>query len=274
MNYIHRRGVPSRVLLAAISGALLGMGLSGPSGLSGCAGLDPLAALVTPALAAVDARALVRHVETQYEGHSAHCVFQMKVVTASWTRTMTLESWSQGRDRMLARILAPMKDAGMSTLKVGDQMWEYFPNIDRLMRIPTSLMGQRWMGSDLTNDDLVKASKIDQLYTFKVSKETPAAVSIVATPKPDAAVVWGHLVYVIDPVRELPVAIRYYDENGALARTVTFSDARRIDGRWLPMKMRFEPADRPGEYTEVDYRKLELDRPVPGRFFSVEHLGK
>ncbi len=271
MRRIHRHGSPLWGLLAGGLGTLLGLGISGPFG---SARPGPLPVLVSPALAAVNAQALVRHVETQYEGRSAHGTFQMKVVTTSWTRTMTLEFWSQGRDKMLAKILAPMKDAGMATLKVGDQMWEYFPNIDRLMRIPTSLMGERWMGSDLTNDDLVKASKIDQLYTFKVSKATPAAVSIVATPKPAAAVVWGHLVYLIDPARELPIAIRYYDENGVLARTVTFSDPRRIDGRWLPMKMRFEPADRPGEFTEVAYRKLELDRPVPARTFSVEHLGK
>ncbi|MBU6427677.1 MAG: outer membrane lipoprotein-sorting protein, partial [Cyanobacteria bacterium REEB65] len=149
------------------------------------------------ARATLDARALVHHVETQYEGQSAHTIFEMKVVTATWTRTMTLESWSQGRDKFLAKILSPMKDAGMATLKVGDQMWNYFPDIDRLMRIPTSLLGQSWMGSDLTNDDLVKAAKVDDLYTFEIGSESPSRVTIVATPRPDAAVVWGHLTYVI-----------------------------------------------------------------------------
>ncbi|HEY9856057.1 MAG TPA: outer membrane lipoprotein-sorting protein [Stenomitos sp.] len=228
----------------------------------------------TAAGAKVDARSLIRQAETQYQGRSSHAIMHMKVVTASWTREMTLESWSQGRDKMLSKVLSPKKDAGVATLKVGSDLWNYLPKIDRLMKIPTSLMGDRWMGSHLTNDDLVKEQKIDEIYDFKVEKETAKEATIVATPRPDAPVVWGKIVYRLDLERDTPIRIRYFDEDGELARTLEFSDLREIDGRTVPTRLRFVPADPPGEYTELSYEKLDYDPNLPDGLFSIRSLRK
>ena len=219
-----------------------------------------------------DAKTLIRQVETQYMSKTSHSVIRMKVVTRSWTREMTLETWGEGRDKMLSKILSPKKDAGTATLKVGDEMWNYLPKIDRLMKIPSSLMGDRWMGSHLTNDDLVKENKIDELYAFKVTQETAKEATIVATPKPDAAVVWGKLSYRIDLTRQLPREVRYFDEDGELVRTITFDQIRTIDGRTVPTRMRYVPADEPGEYTEMVYETIEFDRSLPQGLFSVRAL--
>lgn len=227
----------------------------------------PLAADARP-----DPQSLIRQVETQYQSKTSHAVFRMKVVTRSWTREMTLEAWSEGRDKMLSKILTPKKDAGTATLKVGDSMWNYLPKIDRLMKIPSSLMGDRWMGSHLTNDDLVKEQKVDELYTFKVASESAKEATIVATPKPDAAVVWGSISYRIDLARQVPLDIRYFDEDGELVRTITFDQVQTIDGRTLPMRMRYVPADEPGEYTEMVYESIRFDRPLPKDLFSVRSL--
>jgi hypothetical protein len=226
----------------------------------------------TSAWARPDARTLIRQTETQYQSQTSHSVFRLKVVTNAWTREMTLESWGQGRDKMLSKVLSPKKDAGTATLKVGDEMWNYLPKIDRLMKIPTSLMGDRWMGSHLTNDDLVKGSKVDELYDFKVEKETAKAATIVATPRKDAAVVWGRIVYQLDLEHQVPVSVRYFDEDGALVRTLDFDQVRQVGARSLPMRMRFTPADEPGEYTEMVYEQLEFDRPQPDGLFSVRSL--
>jgi len=233
-----------------------------------------LAIAPTPAWAATDARALIRQTETQYQSQSSHATFRMKVVTAAWTREMTIEAWSQGREKMLSKILAPKKDAGTATLKVGDDMWNYLPKIDRLMKIPSSLMGDKWMGSHLTNDDLVKGNKVDELYDFRVTAQTPSRVTIVATPRPDAAVVWGKIVYQLDTARHVPLSVQYYDEDGAPVRTLTFDAVRKVGGRFLPMRMRFVPVDPPGEYTEVQYESLDLDRQVPDGLFSLRSLRK
>lgn len=221
---------------------------------------------------AVDARALVRKVETQYQGKSSHGVARMVVKTPAWTREMKLEIWSKGREKFLAKILEPKKDAGTATLKIGDEMWNYLPKIDRLMKIPSSLMGDRWMGSNLTNDDLVREVKVDELYDFSVPKADAHAATVVGVPKPNAAVVWGKVVYEIDRDKNVPREIQYFDEDNALVRTISFDDVAQISGQWVAKRMQVKPEDEPGESTVLTYEELTLNGDVPESLFSVRNL--
>ena len=230
-----------------------------------------------PALAAqtqVDARAIIKQVETQYTGKASHAVMQMTVSNPSWTRHMTLEIWSQGRDKFLARILSPKKDAGTGTLKIGNDLWNYLPSIDRLMKIPPSLLGDRWMGSDLTNDDLVKEYKNDQLYNFATKAAPHHTVLITAYAKLDVPVVWDKIVYLVDTVRKVPLRVQYFDDDGALVRVIDFADFQQVDGHWIPMHMKVQPMDQSGEYTEIDYRKIDLNPHLAPDFFSLRTLRK
>ncbi len=215
---------------------------------------------------------LIRKVETQYQGKTAHSVARMKVVTENWTREMTLESWSEGRDTFLARILSPKKDQGTATLRIKDDMWNYIPKIDRMIKIPSSLMGDSWMGSHLTNDDIVKENKIDELYDLTVAESDEKHAKIVGIPKPDAAVVWGRIEYNVDLERTIPVDILYYDEDGELVRTMAFDNVKLVDQRWLPMRMMIEPEDEPDEYTEFLYDEIEFDVKLKKDLFSIRSL--
>ena len=220
----------------------------------------------------IDAQALVRQVETQYQGETSHSTMRMKVITDAYTREMTLEGWSKGRDEFLARILAPKKDEGTATLKIGDEIWNYLPKIDRLMKIPSSLMGDSWMGSHLTNDDLMKENKMDELYTFETGKVENDVVAIICTPKPDAAIVWDKVIYRIDLTKKIPVDIQYFDEKGTLVRTMSFEQVKKISGRWVPMRMVIKPVDKPGEMTELVYDSLEFNVKLDSNLFSLQSL--
>ena len=220
----------------------------------------------------IDAQALIRQVETQYQGENSHSTMHMKVVTDAYSREMSMEGWSEGRDKFLARILSPKKDEGIATLKIGDEMWNFLPKIDRLIKIPSSLMGDRWMGSHLTNDDLVKENKIDELYTFETEKVEGQVATIICTPKPDAAIVWGKVLYRIDLTKIIPTAVDYYDEDGDLVRTMTFDRVENISGRWVPMRMVIQPTDKPDEKTELIYDSLTFDVKFKDNLFSVQSL--
>jgi hypothetical protein len=220
---------------------------------------------------AKEARELVKRVETQYQGRTSHAVAVMKVAAERWTREITLEMWSSGREKFLARILRPAKDAGVSTLKIENEMWNYLPNIDRLVKIPSSMMGENWMGSHLTNDDLVKEDRIDELYDLTM-KKTGGTAEVTAVPRPDAAVVWGRLLYTIDMERLAPLTILYYDEGGALVRTIAFDQVKMISGRWIPLRMIVRPVDKPAEYTELTYTTLAFDVKLAEDFFSLRTI--
>ena len=217
-------------------------------------------------------RDLVRKVETQYQGDTSKATMSMKVVTETWSREMSMESWSEGRDKFLVRILAPKKDRGLISLKIDEDMWNYLPKIDRVMKIPSSLMGENWMGSHLTNDDLVKSNKIDELYDFELIGRSGNNVKVLCTPLPDAAVVWGSIVYTVDIERVIPVTIEYYDEDGELVRTMDFEQVTLISGRWVPLVMRIRPIETPEEMTEIVYDGIEFDIPLDKDLFSLTTL--
>jgi len=134
------------------------------------------------------------------------------------------------------------------------------------------LMGANWMGSHLTNDDLVKENKIDELYTFAVESSAGDTVSIICTPRPDAAVVWDEITYRVDTVKLIPVEVRYYDESGDLVRTISFDQVKQVTGRWIPLRMIVQPQDKPNERTMITYSDLSFDVKLSPDLFTVNSL--
>lgn len=222
----------------------------------------------------IDPVDLIKRVETQYQGRTSHGIARMHIKTSAWERTLTMESWTMGRERFLTRILKPRKERGTATLKVENNIWNYLPKIDRLIKIPSSLMGDSWMGSHLTNDDLVKEDKVDKLFCLKVASRTKDIAVIIGVPKPDAAVVWGKIIYKINLTKKIPVYIDYYDEDGEAVRRITFSEVSKIDGRSIPMKMMVKPFDKPNEFTELIYEKIEFGVKIKKDVFSIRTLRK
>lgn len=208
-------------------------------------------------------------------GESSVATMQMHVKTKRYERTMKMKSWSKGAERTLIRILEPAKDAGVATLKVEDNLWNYLPKVDRTMKVPAGMMSGAWMGSHVNNDDLVRESRFSDDFTWTVD-ERPGEDGtghwvITLTPRPDAPIVWGRVVVTISADR-LPEKTVYYDEDGERVRTMTFSDVTEVDGRKVPMTFRVEPADKPGEFTEMRYTELEFGVDLPDRTFTLQAL--
>lgn len=222
--------------------------------------------------APLDLQELIRQVEIQYHGQSSHARVRMEVATENWQRTLVMESWSLERDHFLTRILEPAKERGVSTLKVEKEVWNYLPKVDRVIKVPPSMMGGSWMGSHITNDDLVKGSQVDQDYTFALLEETENSWRIACLPKPAAAVVWGKLVYEIEKERKLPMRVEYYDEEMELVREILFDDVQTISGRVLPLRMTVRPLEKPAERTVMHYQKIEFDTQLAADFFSLRTL--
>ncbi len=234
------------------------------------------AALEAQSCAELEVRALLDRVDDVYRGNSSHGEMSMEVVTRHWKRRLTMEVWSRGERRSLVRILSPLKEKGTATLRVGNDIWNYLPKVQRVIKVPSSMMGSSWMGSHLTNDDLVKKNRMAADFTFEKTfsgeRKGRSLVEITLVPRPEAAMVWGKVVVEIDAESCLPLRELFYDEEMRLARTMIFSDVKKVKGRQLPMTVTIYPADRPGEHTRVRYRTLELDVPVDEAIFSRRNL--
>ena len=238
--------------------------------------LGPPAAAAAPAGKKVDARALLTRVDDLFRGKSSRAVLTMKVKTDRWERNLKIEALSEGTDKSLIEILEPAKERGITTLKVGDNLWNYLPKVDRTIKVPAAMMSSSWMGSHFTNDDLVKESRLSDDYTYEITsqpdQDPKGQYVITLTPKPNAPVVWGRVEAFIDAKDELPVKVLYYDEKGKLVRTLDYSDVTKIDGRELPATMTLHPADKPDEFTRIHYDQLQLGVDLPQGSFSLQAL--
>lgn len=241
-----------------------------------------LAALLAIALAwggpvhAMTAEELVRHIDRLWQGETSQATMTMTVTTQRYEREMTLQAWSLGKDHSLVVIEAPVKDRGIATLKVENQIWNYLPKIDRVTRIPSSMMSGSWMGSHFTHDDLVRESYFEDDYrseiTFAGERDGRQIYELTAIPHPDAPVVWGRVEMEIEQETLAPVSARYFDEKGELVRTMHFEAIERIDERHVPMRLTLQPQDKPDESTVISYREIEFGVPLDTSFFSLQNL--
>ena len=224
----------------------------------------------------IDAREIIDRADRILRGDSSHGQLEMTVITKRWKRTLELEIWSEGTDRALIQILKPKKEAGTVTLKVKNDIWNYLPKIDRTIRVPSSMMMGAWMGSHFTNDDLVKGSRLIRDYeielTFQGQREGTSVYELVLTPRPQAPVVWGRIVYRIRRADLMPLWARYYDEDGELKRTLTYEEFKQMGKRLIPSVLKLIPSDKPEEYTQMTYRWIEFNLPIPERTFSLSAL--
>ncbi|MBU2490674.1 MAG: outer membrane lipoprotein-sorting protein [Proteobacteria bacterium] len=221
-------------------------------------------------------REILDRVDDLYRGDSAKGIMTMRIVTEHWTRALTLEFWAKGKDMTLIRILAPEKEKGTATLRRENEIWNFLPKVNRVIKLPSSMMSASWMGSHFTNDDLVKESRMTQDYDFSITfqgeREGLEVVEITCIPKPDAAVVWGKVVVEVRREDYLPTRSLYFDEDMDLARTMEFSDIRDLGGRNLPAQMTITPQDKPGEKTSMTYESLDFGLDLDDAFFSLRTL--
>ena len=228
--------------------------------------------LLPPEVHALDVKALIRYVEQQYHGSSSHAQITMQMRTANWERTLDMEAWALGQDYFMVRIQNPAKERGVATLKRDREVWNYLPKIDRTIKVPPSMMGGSWMGSHITNDDLVKANHIEEDYLFRLLEETSEYWLIEGIARPTAAVVWEKIIYRVRKQPKVPEQIDYYDEDQELVRSIHFGDVQKINDREVPLLLTDMPLSKPGEKTILKYNELDFDVPIDKGFFNLRSL--
>lgn len=225
---------------------------------------------------AQDAKEIIRRSNEKNRGKTSAGVMTMKIVRPKWTRTVSLKSWSKGDDYSLILIQAPAKDKGSSFLKRARELWNWQPKINRTIKLPPSMMTQSWMGSDFTNDDLVKQSSIVDDYTHKIIAsekiEDRDCYKIQLIPKPDAPVVWGKVLMWVSKKEYLQLKSEMYDEDGYLVNTMKSSKIKMIGGRLLPSQLEMIPADKKGQKTLLTYASMSFDQPISDSFFSTQNM--
>jgi hypothetical protein len=214
------------------------------------------------------------HLDELYQAESSYARVTMSVVTSNFSRTLEIEGWSQGDDLSLMIIRAPAREAGTATLRTEEGLWNYAPRADRLMRIPSSLLSESWMGSHFTNDDLMRESRYDDDYDTTLSWVMEAGerlLKVSMVPHADTAIVYSRIDFLLRPPDWTPVRAEFFDDDERV-RSMAYSNVRDVSGRPVPMTLVVVPDDAPTESTTVTYDHLELDVAVDADIFTARGL--
>jgi outer membrane lipoprotein-sorting protein len=229
-----------------------------------------------PAFAASEATELVEKSETQTRGKSLQAKVSMSVDNAGAKRSVSFRIWSEGREKALIKVLSPTKDRGTGNLRQDLNLWQYLPNIERVVKIPPSMMLQSWMGSDFTNDDLVKTSSLARDYTHAIEKKEDMngepSVKVICTPKPDAPVTWGKVVLWLRAKDAVPVKQEFYLENGELVKVMEGSEIKTFGSHTIPTKLTMKNLKKAGSQTTLEYQNVVFDEKISPKTFTQETL--
>ena len=232
--------------------------------------------LASPATAEeLTAQDLVRKAMDHWRGVTSHGISTMTIHRPDWERSMTMESWSKGDKISLVRVIEPKKDAGNGTLLNDSNMWTYTPRINRIIKVPSSMMSQGWMGSDFTNKDIAKSTDIIEQYDHElIAQETVGGhvhYTVVSIPHEDAAVVWGKEVLVVRDDFVL-MEQQFWDQDGVLVKKLETLEVAEMGGRSVAKVLRMGKLETPDEWTRLTTEQIAFDIDLPDRLFTLSNL--
>ena len=224
-----------------------------------------------------EATDIIKKADEKMRGKTNTSKMKMEIIRPTWKRSISMKSWGRGLDYSMTYITAPAKEKGQVFMKRKTEMWNWVPSIGRMIKIPSSMMSQGWMGSDYTNDDILKESSIVYDYTHKIVGEEKVegfdTYKIEMIPKEDAAVIWGKIYKWITKDGEyLQIKSEYYDEDGELVKSDHGYDFKKMDGRLIPGRIEIIPADEEGKRTVLYIEDIKFDVNLPETFFSQQQM--
>ena len=234
--------------------------------------------LAIPVFAATeerDAKAIVRDAIDHWRGLSSYTEITMVIHRPDWERSMTMRAWTKGQDKSLVRVVEPKKDRGNGTLMDKKNMWSFSPRINRVIKIPSSMMGQSWMGSDFSNKDIARADDIVDEYEHKIlSADVIDGITIYeieSIPYEDAAVVWGREVL---RIREDHVVLEqsFFDQDGEIVKSLVTMEVAEMGGRTIAKRQRMNKVEKPDEWTEISVNVVDYDVELRDSLFTLSNL--
>ena len=230
---------------------------------------------LTATSSAQDAAEIVRKSIDNWRGESSYGEMSMTIHRPSWERSMSMRAWTGGTKKSLVRVTAPKKDAGNGTLMIDNNMWSYAPKVNRVIKVPSSMMGQSWMGSDFSNKDVSRADDIVDQYDHtllgKEEHEGHTVYVIESVPHEEAAVVWGKEVLRIRD-DDVLVSQEFHDQEGVLVKTLRSLEIGKMGGRTIAIRQRMAKSDTEDEWTEFVMESVEFDVKISDNVFTRSNL--
>ena len=221
---------------------------------------------------------IIQKADAKLRGESSFSEITITIVRPKWQKTMTMKSWSLGTDYSVSLVTSPAKEKGSVFLKRKNEVWNYLPSLERTIKLPPSMMTQSFMGTDLTNDDLVKQSSMVVDYSHKILKEEIVeglnCWKLELLPNEEATVVWGKLIVWIDKSDYMQLKVEFYDEDEELVNLMNGYNFKMFGNKKLPSKIEFFPLEDEGNKTVIEYNSWEFDKEIPSNYFTTQYVSR
>lgn len=220
---------------------------------------------------------IIKHIDQLYRSNTSYADMEMHIVTPHYERTLKMLVWTKGMDKTFIRITSPKKERGVATLRIDNEMWNYLPKVKKVMKISPSMMMGSWMGSDFTNDDLVKNSSMLDDYTYKIIKPedaSPDLIYVQLIPREDSSIVWGKIIAAVQNTDYIPVWQHFYDEKGKLMRILNYKDIKTFGSKTIPSVWEMIPQNKEGNKTVVRWIDGKFDTDINDSIFTRRNLQK
>ena len=226
-------------------------------------------------VAVLTATDIVKGAMDNWRGISSYSEMTMTIHRPEWERSMTMRAWTEGEKESLVRVTKPKKDMGNATLIKDKDMWSYAPKVNRVIKVPSSMMNQSWMGSDFSNKDISRSTEILEEYEHSLTateqQDSHTVYTVTSIPHEDAPVVWGKEVLV---VRDDYVLLehQFWGQDGDLVKVMKTSEVAEMGGRSIAKVMRMYKIDTPDDWTEVVNHHVEFDVDLSASTFTLSNL--
>ena len=220
---------------------------------------------------------ILKHIDQLYRSKTSQAEMEMQIVTPNWERTLAMTVWTKGTDKTFIRITAPKKEKDVTTLRIGKEMWNYLPKVNKTFKISPSMMMGSWMGSDFNNDDLVRESSLIDDYSYQLITPEDASSELIyieLIPKEDTPIVWGKVVSAVSSSDHLPVWQHFYDEKEKLMRVLNYKEIKSFGTKTIPSVMEMIPQNKEGHKTVVRFLNAEFDSEIDDKIFTRRNLQK
>ena len=221
---------------------------------------------------------IIEKSDVKLRGESSYSKITITIVRPKWQKTMTMKSWSVGTDYSVSLVTSPAKEKGSVFLKRKNEVWNYLPSLERTIKLPPSMMTQSFMGTDLTNDDLVKQSSMVVDYSHKILEEETVeglkCWKLELLPNEEATVVWGKLIVWIDQLDYMQLKVEFYDEDEELVNLMNGYNFKMFGNKKLPSKIEFIPLEDEGNKTVIEYNSWKFDQKIPSNYFTTQYVSR
>lgn len=235
--------------------------------------LFPLLLLSSLSFGAENLKQIVDHVDKLYRSNSSETEVEMEIINPNWERTLRMHIWTETMKNTFISIDYPNKEKGSGTLRKESEMWNYFPKVGKVVKVPPSMMMSSWMGSDFNNDDLVKETTLSNDYqASQIKNADPKIYKIELLPLKTTVTVWGKIILTVNKENLMPITEEYFDEKGVKIRTLQFSDYKKLGGRLIPAKLELTPEGKADQKTIIRYLNATFDQSLPGDTFTLINL--